>query len=65
MALGGPEDGPAKLQHVFVGEDSGNVDKPELLESSFGEVDFLSLVVAMVSGAKNFPGFEQKIFEIL
>lgn len=65
MALGGSEDGPAELQHVFVGDDSGDVDEPQLFESSLGEIDFLSLIVAMISGAKDFPSFEQKIFEIL
>lgn len=64
MSLGGSEDGPAELQHIFVGDDSGDVDKSELFESSFGEIDFLSLIIAMISGAKNFPGLEQKIFEI-
>ena len=64
VSLGGSEDGPAELQHIFVGDDSGDVDKSELFESSFGEIDFLSLIIAMISGAKNFPGLEQKIFEI-
>ena len=64
MSLGGSEDGPAELQHIFVGDDSGDVDKSELFESGFGEIDFLSLIIAMISGAKNFPSLEQKIFEI-
>ena len=65
MALGGSEDGPAKLQHVLVGDDPGDVDEPQLFEGSLGEIDFLGLIVAVISGAKDLPSFEQKIFEIL
>ena len=65
MALGGSEDGPAELQHVLVGDDSGDVDEPQLFEGGLGEIDFLGLVVAVISGTKNLPSFEQKIFEIL
>ena len=65
VAFGGSEDGPSEFQHIFVWNNSWDVDQSELFESGLGEINLLGGVVGVVSWAEDLPGFKEKIFVVL